>query len=81
MQGDLCVLFRLNPGVRRVHLVSDVSWIAPRLLNTRVFPVYLVDKIILICFAPLSLSHSRASGGSFDVFQGKITLYCFPEMK
>ena len=36
-----------------------------------VFPVYLVDKLILICSISLPLSHSWASGGSFDVFQGQ----------
>ena len=34
-------------------------------------PVYLVDKLIHICSVPLPFSHSRASGGSFDVFQGR----------
>ena len=67
----MCVLLQLNLGVRRVYLVSQVSWIAARLLDTRVFPVHLVDKIILICSVPLPLSHSGASSGSFDVFQGQ----------
>ena len=54
-----------------MHLVSQLSWIAARLLDTRACPVYLVDKIILIYYVPLPLSHSGASSGSFDVFQGQ----------
>ena len=38
---------------------------------TCVCPVYLVEALILICSVPLPLSHSGASGGSFDVFQGQ----------
>ena len=38
---------------------------------TCLFPVYLVDKLILICSVPLPFSHSGASGGSFDVFHGQ----------
>ena len=38
---------------------------------TCLFPVYLVDKLILICSLPLTFSNSGASGGSFDVFQGQ----------
>ena len=38
---------------------------------TCLFPIYLVDKLILICSVPLPFSHSGASGGSFDVFQGQ----------
>ena len=34
-------------------------------------PVYLVDKLILICSVPLPLFPSGASAGSFDVFQGQ----------
>ena len=37
---------------------------------TCVFPVYLVDKLILTCSVPQPFSHSGASGGSFDIFQG-----------
>ena len=40
-------------------------------LLTCLFPVYLVDKSILICSIPLPCSHSGASGGSFGVFQGQ----------
>ena len=38
---------------------------------TYLFPVYLVDKLILICSVPLPFYHSGTSGGSFDVFQGQ----------
>ena len=38
---------------------------------TCVYPHYIVDKLILICSVPIPLSHSGASGGSFDVFQGQ----------
>ena len=38
---------------------------------TCLFPVYLVDKLIHICFVPLPFSRSGASCGSFDVFQGQ----------
>ena len=38
---------------------------------TCLFPVYLVDRLFLICSVPLPFSHSEASGGSFDVFQGQ----------
>ena len=77
-QGDLCVLLRLNPGVRRVHLLIQLSWIASRLLDTCVYSIYLVDRLILICPVPLSLSHSVASGGSFDVFQGQNYVVLLP---
>ena len=78
MQGNLCVLLLVNPGVRRVHLVSQLSWIAARLLDTCACPVYLVDKLIVICSVPLPLSHSGASGGSFDVFQGQSYVVLLP---
>ena len=61
-----------------MHLVSQLSWIAVRLLDTRACPVYLVDKIILIYSVPLSLSHSGASSGSFDVFQGQNYVVLLP---
>ena len=51
-----------------MHLVSQLSWIA---FLTCFCPVYLVHKLILICSAPLPLSHGGASDGSFDVFQGQ----------
>ena len=38
---------------------------------TCLFSICLVDRLILICSVPLPFSHSRASGGSFDVFQGQ----------
>ena len=38
---------------------------------TCLFPVYLVDKLILIRSVPLPFSHSGVSGDSFDVFQGQ----------
>ena len=38
---------------------------------TCLFPVYLVNKLILICSVPLPFSHSGASSGSFDFFQGQ----------
>ena len=38
---------------------------------TCLFSVYLVDKLILICSVPLPFSHSGASSGSFDIFQGQ----------
>ena len=77
-QGDLCVLIRLNPGVRRVHLVSQFSWRAAHLLDICVYPVYLVDKLILICSVPLPLSYSGASGGFFDFFQGQNYVVLLP---
>ena len=61
-----------------MHLVSQLSWIAARLLDTRACPVYLVDKIILIYSVPLALSHSGASSGSFDVFQGQNYVVLLP---
>ena len=48
---------------------------------TCLFPVYLVDKLILICSVPLPFSHSGASSGSFNVFKDKIMLHCSAEMK
>ena len=38
---------------------------------TCLFSFYLIDKLIHICSVPLTFSHSRASGGSFDDFQGQ----------
>ena len=38
---------------------------------TCVFPVYLVDTLILICSLPLPYSHSGAGSRSFDVSQGQ----------
>ena len=54
-----------------MHLVSQFSWRAAHLLDICVYPVYLVDKLILICSVPLPLSYSGASGGFFDFFQGQ----------
>ena len=42
-------------------------------------PVYLVDKLILICFLPGPLSHSGASGSYFDIFQGQNYVALLPE--
>ena len=39
-----CWLLRVNLGAWREHLTSLLSWVAAWLLDTRVFPVYLVKK-------------------------------------
>ena len=39
-----CWLLRLNPGARGEHLTNQLSWVAARLLITRVCPVYLVKE-------------------------------------
>ena len=43
-----CLLLRLDPGVRGEHLTSKLPWIATLLLVTRVYPVYLVDELVLV---------------------------------
>ena len=47
---------------------------------TCVFPVYLVDRLIFICFVLLPYSHSGAGSRSFDVSQG-IKLCCIAPRK
>ena len=64
-----------------MYLVSQVSWIAARLLDTRVFPVHLVDKIILICSVPCLFLIAGLAVVPLTFFKDKITLYCSPEMK
>ena len=50
-----CWLSQLNPGVRGEHLTSQFSWVATWLLVTRVWPVYLVEKVVLVFYAALWL--------------------------
>ena len=44
---ELLILLRLNPGAQGEHLTSLRSWIAVLLLVTRVWPVYLVDELVV----------------------------------
>ena len=53
-------------------LGSHLSWIAASLLVACVCSIYLVDELILMFDTPLS--RSGASGGSFDVFQQKVSM-------
>ena len=53
-------------GVRWEHVIIQLSWIAAWLAVTCVCPVYLVDKLILICSM---------------FFKNNIMLNCSPEMK
>ena len=57
---------RLNPGVRGEHLTSQLSWVAAWLLVTHACPVYLVDELVLVFYAP----YDWVNGGSVDVFSG-----------
>ena len=72
MQGELFVLLQINRGLQVEHLLSQLSWIAASLLVAFVCPVYLVDELILI-FCNL-VSHSGASGSTFDVFQHMVSM-------
>ena len=37
-----------NPGARGEHLTRQLTWVAARLLVTRVFPVYLVYELVIV---------------------------------
>ena len=69
-----------KPGVRWEHVIIQLSWIAAWLVVTCVCPVYLVDKLILICSVPLP-SMAALPVAPLKFFKDNIMLYCFPEMK
>ena len=46
---------RLNLGVRGEHLTSQLSWVTTWLLVIRVYPVHLVDELLLVFYTSIWL--------------------------
>ena len=69
-----------KPGVRWEHVIIQLSWIAAWLVVTWVCPVYLVDKLIVICFVPLP-PIVALTVAPLTFFKDNIMLHYSPEMK